>query len=114
MTKHECRMTKTGCGRASNCTSRKPAIKGVDQRNETGHSVVAGREPVAERGVLGRLRNHAARNSAGKNRDGATHRGRASRGLFYWAALLQARLQVLGLRSAPGATMEHSRDGNVK
>src|SRR6266516_4834080 len=114
MTKHECRMTTTGCGRASNCALRKAAIKGVHRRNETRHSVVAGRESVAKRSVLQWLSNHAPGDSASKNRDGATHRSRAGWGLFHWAALLQTRLQVLGLHSASGSTMEHSGDGNVK
>ena len=78
------------------------------------YSVVAGRESIAERGVLEQLPNHAAGNSASKNRDGSTHRGRASRGLFYRTALLQTGLQVLGLRPAAWSAMEHSGDGDVK
>src|SRR5436190_18319237 len=75
-------------GRASDCASRKGAIKDVHRSNETHCSVFIGRLCTAERGVIGQLRNHAARDSASKNRDGPTHRGRADRGLLYRAAVL--------------------------
>ena len=73
---------------ASNCALQKGAIKDVHRSNETRDSVFIGRQHTAVRGVVEQLRNHAAGHSTSKNRDGATYRSRADRGLLYRATLL--------------------------
>src|SRR6266581_8430639 len=82
--------------------------------DETRRSVFVGHECGTRRTVLRRLRNCSARDSAGESRDGATHRSRTDRRLLYRAALLQTRLQILGLRSQAGPAMELSGDGDAQ
>src|SRR5438105_9127242 len=69
-------------------------------KNESRGSISARKQFYARRPVFRWMRNFAARNSAGENRNGTAHRFRTGGRLFYRPPLLQTRFQVLGLRAA--------------
>src|SRR5215470_9432780 len=96
------------------CAPRKAAIRDVDLRNEARCSRSARRESSDWRAVSRWLPNGAAGNSGGADRDGPAHRRRAAGRLLYRPALLQTRLQVLGLRQATRPTVELRTIGDAE
>src|SRR4030095_11808914 len=98
------------------CVWREAAIQDVDLRNEPCCSPSACEQSVDWRALSQRLRNRAARDPAGEDRNGAAHRGRNTGRLLYRPSLLQTRLQILGICPTSGAALDHSatRDAERK
>src|SRR5206468_6539256 len=86
----------------------------MSAENEARCSPSAGEQSVDWRAVSRKLRNRAARDPAGKDRDGPAHRGRTGGRLLYRPALLQTRFQILGIHPAARTTLDHGATGDVE
>src|SRR4029453_5374990 len=98
------------------CVRRKAAIKDVDLKNEARCSPSPCEQSIDWRALSQQLRNRAARDPAGEDRDGTAHRSRNTGRLLYRPGLLQPRFQILGLRPTAWTARDHgaTRDAERK